>query len=543
MDKVKESFSKTFISVKEKWGGLAGRTRVVILAATGAVLVSAIIITLILNRPEQAILCKAGSAEEVTQIQVALAAANITDVQVTRNNEIIVPDNVKGAALVALSEAGLPRPGQNTDVYDSGIGMFSTDREHREKQKHQLEEDIRGYLREIPEVSTARVNLTIPETKNFVMIENRAESRASVAVTLNKPLSRKQINGIHNYILNAVPDLKLQNISVTDGSGIPLIVTDGEDDDAAAALALQQQRLAMEVALKIQVAEDARDVVVPFLDKILGSENYAFSVSAKVNTSDDHEVELVEYTPIVGLDGGIARDILEQFAAGYTSESGQPLGTFLNSDIAPDYPTLTDIQAGNEVYTEFQRKINYEINERRESFRNNGLRIDEITASLVINSENIPLAEEESWKELIAQAVGTSPDNVAFATRVFTLQPSPLPTTPGSSPADTLRKWLIFVLIAIVVLIVIQVLLAVLTSGKRKRVIRYRGAVTADGGYIRDDSYQPLSLEPEGFDLPSLLDDNETKDVVLKREIKEFSKSNPEIIAQLIRTWFREDES
>ena len=49
---------------------------------------------------------------------------------------------------------------------------------------------------------------------------------------------------------------------------------------------------------------------------------------------------------------------------------------------------------------------------------------------------------------------------------------------------------------------------------------------------------------PEDFEIRSLTEDDgeETREAILKREIREFSKTNPEIVAQLIRTWMRNDE-
>ena len=46
------------------------------------------------------------------------------------------------------------------------------------------------------------------------------------------------------------------------------------------------------------------------------------------------------------------------------------------------------------------------------------------------------------------------------------------------------------------------------------------------------------------FEIQSLSgDENEaSRDALLKKEIRDFSTSNPEIVAQLIRTWMKGDE-
>jgi flagellar M-ring protein FliF len=544
MENFKSWFSKTFTGVKEKWTALSARTRVIALAVAGVVIASAVIITVVLNRPEQTVLVTAGSAQEATQIVSALAEVQI-DAAVTRDNEIIVADNALMDARRALSERGLPRPSQNNDIWNSGVGMFSTDTQMREYERHQLQDWIRSYLSSIPEVEDSRVILSVPHTPSFVMVENKMEPRAAVSVSLRtgQTLSNDQVKGIYAFVQNSVPGLQERDITLTDGSSIPLIPSDG-DGNIGEALALQQQKYAMEVGLKSLIAENARAQLVPLLERVVGPENYELSVNATLDFSSDRTIEEVEFTPVVGLDSGIVRDVLRQYAGGYTAETGQEIGTFNNSDIAPDYPTLSDIQAGSEVFLEWQERINYEINERRTFFNDNGLRISAVTASLVINSEAVPPAEADMWRELVANGTGAAFDNVTFMARPFPL-PLPDPTPPPRLPGDTMRNVLIYIIIALGVLLVVLFILAILTSGKKKRQVRYRGAIPgmdAMGGYLRDDSFQPVLTEADDFDLPSLLDENETKDVVLKREIREFSKSNPEIIAQLIRTWFRDDE-
>jgi flagellar M-ring protein FliF len=546
MGKVKESFSKTYVNVKEKWTGIAGRTRVVILAAVGVVLVSAIVITAVLNRPQHDILTTAATAAEATQIQQVLAGASppITDVQVTRNHDIIVPSSDKTRAWVALNEAGLPSRGQNNDIWNTGVGMFSTETQMRETQKQQLQQNIMDYLSEIPQVRSSRVILYIPKTKNYVMVENREESSASVAVTLEpgQVLTRTQIDGIHRFVQTAVPGLKAENITVNDGGAIPLIAS-GDGLSPGEEFAIESQKLAWQAGFKMLLADNLKAQVTPMLDTVYGPGNYALSVNAVLEFSEGATVEEVQYTPVVGDTSGIIRDIVTQYGAGGQAGEGGVVGNFPNADIAPGYPTLYEIMAGEEFYQEFLQTINYEINERRTFFNDNGLRIASITASLVVNSEPLLQPREDAWRQIIANGIGTPLENVVVDAMVFPLQATPGPGGQGAA-RDTTRDVFIFVLIA-GALVVILAFMGLMTSGRKKRQIRYRGAVPAGdgmGGYLRDDTFQPMHPEPESFDLPSLLDENETKDVVLKREIKEFSKSNPEIIAQLIRTWFREDE-
>ena len=49
--------------------------------------------------------------------------------------------------------------------------------------------------------------------------------------------------------------------------------------------------------------------------------------------------------------------------------------------------------------------------------------------------------------------------------------------------------------------------------------------------------------EKDNYELQSLTENSEeSREAMLKKEIRDFSKTNPEIVAQLIRTWLKSDE-
>jgi flagellar M-ring protein FliF len=520
---------------------------VIILAVVGAVLASAVILTLVLNRPTDEVLFRAASTQEATEAQIALYAAGVERVRITPNNEIIVPSNFQGLAWVAISEAGLPRQHQNNDVWNTGVGMFTTRKQMEEIEKHQLQDWIMTYLRNISAVDGAQVILHIPDTKGYVMQEMRKEPRASISVTLrgDSSLTSQQIQGIYNFVRTAVPDLEERNITLTDSNSFPLIPDDNDGVDEATALVLMERRLKMEAAFREMMMKTAAEQLMPIFERVFGADNHAFSVNVDMNPMGDRYVENEVWTPIEGLEAGILRNHTRQGAVGGTADEGGVIGVFDNGEIAPDFPTVPEIAPNGEFYAEWLETRNYEINRMFESYTENGLRIGRRSATLVINSEPMTQAQLDTWASVVADAIGADPEAVTVTAEVFYREPT-VQNPVGGLPGSAMRSTLIYIIISLGVLLIILFVMAITTSSsKRKRLVRGRGLVPAEavagGGYITHDSYQQPA-EPEGFELESLLDEKDTKDVVLKREIREFSKSNPEIIAQLVRTWLRTDD-
>ena len=543
MGKFKESFSQRTLVVKERWTSFSPKMRLIIVCVTLGVLVTAIAMTTYLNRPKQAEFVTASGTDEVLEIQAALAVVGIQS-RADKDNKIYIPDNRMGEARVVLSEKGLPRPGVNNDIWNNGIGMFTTDAQLNELKRQQLQEWIMMYLRNIPEVERSMVILTLPKNPDIVLLENKQETRAAISVTL-KPgmtLSTERVKGIHEFVRNSVQGLEMHNITLTDGNGIQLIP---EDMNAlpGESLALRQQRLSMEADVMQLMSDRLQARLIPFLNDSWGDGNFVVAVNAEIDFSEDKYVEIEEFTPVEGIDGDALIDTIERkFAWGGVPSEGGVVGMPGNGPIAPDYPTIA-FDGGSESYMEWHEKINYEFNRKLETYKDTGLRVKRKTASVVVNSTPMTPAEIQNWENLIANAVGA--DNVSFATMVF-----PIPTPPGDplggGGTSAFRNFLIYAIVILATFAIILFVLAFVTSGsKKKRTIRNRSLSYEPeyaGGYLRDNAYSALPPEPEGFDLPSLMEETETKDVVLKREIKDFSKSNPEIIAQLIRTWLREDD-
>ena len=66
-------------------------------------------------------------------------------------------------------------------------------------------------------------------------------------------------------------------------------------------------------------------------------------------------------------------------------------------------------------------------------------------------------------------------------------------------------------------------------------------AQQAGAGGIIDEVFNPQ--DTEGLNIASLSDsDQETKEVIIRREICEFAQHSPQIVAQLLKNWMREGE-
>jgi len=81
-------------------------------------------------------------------------------------------------------------------------------------------------------VKSARVELAIPQRNNF--LTDTEPVKASVVLTLKpgvETITRKQVLGIKNLIFRAVPNLKRENITITDNNGKEFVEPDEIDEE------------------------------------------------------------------------------------------------------------------------------------------------------------------------------------------------------------------------------------------------------------------------------------------------------------------------
>ncbi|MBO6301650.1 MAG: flagellar M-ring protein FliF [Ruminiclostridium sp.] len=555
MDKAKETLTKIVTAVKTRWTSLDKKVKIIAVSVASVVIVSLIILIVLNSITRYEVLYSGASAEETAEvISVLQGELGETDVKFDANGDILVPANRVETLRAQLSVKGYPKSTFNYNIWDNGVGMFSTESDKRVKEKQQLQENLRATLATYDGVDSAIVILSIPESNDYVISNSREEAGASVVLTLSHALTTNNIKGIYNLVRTAVPGLKEENITVTDTKGELLTTEEVEkklDDEDEVQLYYRRLEFQKEISKILD------DKLGALLKKVFP--DYRIGVDVRLNY-DSLVSQVKEYTPSVaeeGNQGGMIQDEKIVSAGGGNAEEGGLVGTTVNSDISPDYPTLR-IGEGDEFYYETQHEIHYLVNEAIKQIQKDGYSYDNISASVIVDDdpENFTQANIDDWEKLIADAIGTSTDKVTFIPTNFTLDRTGEGAGDGGVIVQGGRNTLVFIIIALGVLLIVLLITALVAAGSSKKRLKARraaavaassnGAPAAVNTSYDDDEVRRRAEEgvDYAFELQSLSgDENEaSRDAMLKKEIRDFSQANPEIVAQLIRTWMKGDE-
>lgn len=558
MDKFKETMGKFFGTVKTKWNDMGKKGHIIFLSVAGVILASLIVTVALTTRTEYAVLYSGASAEETAEV-LSLVSGELgaTEVTVSENGDILVPKKEVEQLRMQLSMQGYPKSTFNYNIWDNGVDMFSTESDKRIKETQQLQENLRATLAMYDGIESAIVLLNIPPDNNYVIGNTKEEASASVFLQLSHNLSNDAVKGVYNLVRTAVPGLKEENISVTDGNATLLVY---EEMPEIAEMSGDEEINLYYKRLELQ--NSITNILKEKLDGIFDGIFPDFRVGVDVQLNYDGEKkQTTEYTPSVdseGNRGGMVQNETHVSAGGGNAAEGGLVGAPADADISPDYPTL-EIGEGDEFYYEWQRDIDYLVNEEITQVEKEGYSYDNISATVVVDATGLSQAEIEEWESAIATAIGADFTKVTFKATPFMLERTE--GGKGETPGGTVvvagsRNTYVFIIIALGVLLVILLIIALVASGssKKRAKARREGAMAVtlrpapDSNYPTDEEedmrkrgYDEVEHE---FEIQSLTNSDgvESREELLKKEIREFSKTNPEIVAQLIRTWMRSDD-
>ena len=540
---MKDKLSAFWDGFKSKWSSLAKNLRIFIITAIAVVAVGAIVLTIILNQKSYTAIYTGLDSEECSQIASAINDLGVTDVKIGTDGSISVPSDQSDNIRMQLSIQGYPKSTFNFDVWNNGIGIWSTDTEKKVLQIQQLQTHLMKAINTIGAVKNSYVIITMPENNNYVISTNDEEPRVSVKLVLRNgaTLSAEQVEGIYALVLNSLPGLEREYISIVDTDGKLL---DGKNSTVEEDV-LYQSRLnfqeQMQNLLKSQLDETLRKLY----------KDYTINVNVKLNY-DNSKSEYTIYTPSIaedGTSGGMIQSSTKNEGWGGIGSLSGVVGTTSNSDISPNYPTIEG-DGDNEYYYQNSITVNRLVNTEIRQLEKNGYSVDKITAAITVDQINMLEADKEQLREVIAFAIGTDIANVTVANYPFVINGG----NSSSGGNNIIRggnvDWTVYIIILLGLVVLALLIVAILTGNakKKKRARAKAKAAAAQAAAQAAQESAALSFEPqtqpaEEFNIQHLDDyDDASKSAVLKKEIKEFSHTNPDVVAQLIRSMMKNGE-
>ena len=216
-------------------------------------------------------------------------------------------------------------------------------------------------------------------------------------------------------------------------------------------------------------------------------------------------------------------------------------GTETNAEI-PIYGVQNLETTGTENYIRNQQDINYLVDQIKEQVQMDTGNLEDLSVSVVINGTDFGDLSRNELRDTIARAAGINDidknTKIALASATFFMD-----TTQPIDTTGQFSRWLLIGAIAAAVLVLLLILLVFLLRRRKKKA---QEAALAEVQLTETVVVPPVAeamqeSEDEKASRELLRIQNE-KSMELKENIRKFAEDNPEISAQLIKSWLRGGE-
>ena len=556
-----EKLKTVVTTVKTKWTDASKMAKILIISIPVVVIAIIIVLCVMLNSNKStAVLFSGLSASESGEIASAIQELGVTDVTVNTNGDIIVPAEKADSLRMQMWAQGYPKTTINYDIWNNGVDLWSTDTDKREVKRQQLESRLGATIASMDKIQSATANIPLPEVSNYALSDNKGESQCAVFIQLKadaEPLTNEEVRAIYRGVTTSVEGLTKENVSIMDSKlnsyewVDPELDQPEEDEDTdKSGVDIARKRLEFEQEF-VQVLKDG---LGDMFTKMYGEDGFAFNVSARLNY-DSRNTESTQYTPAEGTDHGVKDHEDKVTWGGALDEDGGIVGVTPNADLSPDYPTYTGLEDGQNYYYN-KEEIQYSVSNVKETVTKDGYSIDSLSVGLVVNQTNMTQGERDALQAIVANAAGTTVDLVSVYNIPFALSATNNGGANGDGnlqiitpPVDTFRNTLLYVVVGLGIVLILLLVMTLMMSHSRKKKIRRRQeaafAAAAQSGQTQTaagaTAQEQESPEEVDFNIASLTEEaaKESRETILKREISDFSKTNPEIVAQIIKNMMK----
>jgi flagellar M-ring protein FliF len=520
---MKDQIKKVKNDIVDFWKKLNKKTKIIIAGGLAAVIIISSAAAFLMNRGEYVALFSDISEEETVEVMKQLQENSVE--YKYEDKTILIPAERENELRMQLAESGHPRTGSNYNLFTDSVDFMTTDYEKKTYKIFQLQDRLQDSIETIDGVNEALVTIYVPEEKSFAWETDKEESTASVKVNLagGKSLTSSQVSGIIQLVSKSVQGLKEENIAIVDTNGNSL----SPDSDT-----LQTNAIKLKLEVEKEFEKDTVNNVKSFLEKMYGTDNVQVSANCKINF-DKKISEMLKYLPDDETKNGVPSETQnEREITGPGQTTGGVAGTESNAELST-YPGVT-VQ-GDDIYFKDTSTINYLVSQLKEQIEYNPGNIEKLTVAVVINKKGMTEDEKNKVTDLVAFSAGIEKEHVALHNMEF-YEDSVLPiidTDPLETVPSLTRKLLIYGGIAAGSLALIALIILIVKKKKQKS--------SPEKGTTKKEE-QNKQMDFSWADVQEEIKVQETQEQVIKKQLKDFTKNNPEITAQLIRTWLKGDE-
>lgn len=519
---MRERITAILTWIRERWTNTTRRMRLLFLGGTAVILAAALIMVLLYNRKDYVVLYNDLTSTQNAEVMAALQSASIPfEVD---NGRLLVDSKNEGKARLQLATLGFQNTGFKYDIMNQG-GLTATQQDKDRNYINNMQERLQATIVEFfPEVSAAVVTVSIPQRSAFALQTNESPASASIMIQRKAGynLTPEQVRGIVNLVKDSLQGqgLTYENITIADERGDLKSILDLNDD-------YNNKKLKLTEEVNSQLGKAIKLMV----EGPYGADRIRVAVMTTLNT-DSKVSESKSYLPLdpenpTNNPLDYAEYSRQRTGNGFAAAQGVP-GAQDNVQ-TPQYAAMEAEAAASDYYSG-DDVLDYLVSSLQEQVVKDGFVIEKATAAILIDAGSLQDGERDAIIALAANASGIAPENITVQNLKFPENPIDIKPTPPNT--------MYFVIggLGLLLFCIIMIIALTMVSRRRKRLAEEAAAAAANALQYDENGVPLIDLMNQDIDYePIAL--AETSEQKLKMQIKDLAESDPEIVAQLIKTW------
>lgn len=497
---------------------LSTRGKIVLAAGALAIVLVLFVLFRIATAPSFSTVLTGMDPKQTGEVTAALDERGIRYELQNNGTALAVQKDQTAQARIALASAGVPANSQEgykiLDEQKLGTSNF----QQQVNYQRALEGEIAQTIEQVDGVSSAQVQLVLPDREAQLFAENVSPATAAVLLSGNSTLDEGQVRGIAQLVTNSVPGLKTDKVTITDSSGTMVWPTASSGGAGGSGLLAKQ-------AAEARYNQATAAELTSMLTRTLGPGLAEVKVKADLDANEATQDRLV-----YGRDGTpVTRRTELETLVGRGTRAGGAAGTAGNTP-----PTYAQQGTGDSDYRRENEDQNFAVNKTVTRTRIAPGAINRQQVAVLID-RSVPASMLPQIRDAVMSAAGIDVDR-GDALTLGQVEFATPPRPEAANPVDTIWDYARYALLGMAALI----FLALVTRQLRKRENEALGnqptwlneieAPRTLAELERVEEYQPTQV------LPLRSPDNPAR-----LQVEELIDRDPERVAQHVRAWMQED--
>lgn len=537
--KIKDSV----VHIKNYFVEMPKKKKITVGVIAGAILLVAIAVTVALNVNTSGyrVLYTNQDAAEASSVYQKLKELG-AEPQMNPNGEVMVPKDEYDVWLIQLAGLGYPQSALPYDIFASHSGMTTTEAENKQWLIYQLQDRIQSTLQRIQGVDSSTVTITIPESSDYIWEQATNEQRATAGVLLSlrsgTSLTGDQVTAIKNLVAASVPKMDPADVTVVDAKTSLELQGESETNGISTT-----QNLYFEQTVQKQLEDNIQRLLAPRYgaDGVVAVAKVTLNYDKMITESLELQEKPVDENGEGG--GGYTTHTEGEFNLNTEETVGGIVGEEDNTD-TPTYGYTNPADRDDLTYYSWSTDIDYSYIKTQVE-KGNAI-LERATVSVMVNEQSLTQARRDELISLISTSVDIAPELIFVSafnpTAAEPQSPDDVPVQSVQTIWELIPIWIYFVLGGALLLALALIVLLIVLARRRKA--RKRAQMEAEAAREEEARRQ---AEQEIDQYKELLVDaakagSSAKDDAIMSEVRDFAKDNPEITANLLRSWLKEGE-